>query len=92
MAWTNLRISYSDNPIIGYLYITTTQSKIISLKEAFAKAPLDVFFVDEAKLDDSLSFRTKETRNIDYKHFGYSNFNYGPLKEKFNFCFSRVFC
>ena len=42
-----VRNSYPNNPIIGYL------NKIISLREIIAKAPLDVFCVDEIKLDDS---------------------------------------
>ena len=42
-----VRNFYPNNPIIGYL------NKIISLREIIAKAPLDVFCVDEIKLDDS---------------------------------------
>ena len=45
--------SYPNNPIIGYLNTNTLQNKIISLREIIAKAPLDVFCVDETKLDDS---------------------------------------
>ena len=48
-----VRNSYTNNPIIGYLNINTLQNKIISLREIIAKVPLDVFCVDETKLDDS---------------------------------------
>ena len=48
-----IRNTYPNNPIIGYLNINTLQNKIISLREIIAKAPLDVFCVDETKLDDS---------------------------------------
>ena len=50
---TKVRKSYPNNPIIGYLNINTLQNKIISLREIIAKAPLDVFCVDETKLGDS---------------------------------------
>ena len=46
-----VRNSYPNNRIIGYLNINTLQNKIISLREIIAKAPLDVFCVDETKLD-----------------------------------------
>ena len=42
-----------NNPIIGYLNFNTLQNKVISLREIIAKTPLDVFCVDETKLDDS---------------------------------------
>ena len=48
-----VRNTYPNNPIIGYLNINTLQNKIISLREIIAKALLDVFCVDETKLDDS---------------------------------------
>ena len=48
-----VRNSYPNNPIIGYLNINTLQSKIISLREVIAKAPLDAFCIDETKLGDS---------------------------------------
>ena len=38
---------------MGYLNINTLRNKITSLREIIAKAPLDVFCVDETKLDDS---------------------------------------
>ena len=47
------RNSDPNNPIIGYLNINNLQNKIISLREIIEKAPLDVFCVDETKLDDS---------------------------------------
>ena len=48
-----VRNTYPNNPIIGYLNTNTLQNKIISLREIIAKAPLDVFCVDETNLDDS---------------------------------------
>ena len=48
-----IRNSCPNNPIIGYLDINTLQNKIISLRGIIAKALLDVFCVDETKLDDS---------------------------------------
>ena len=48
-----VRNSYPNNPVIGYLNISTLQNKIISLREIIAKAPFDVFCLDETKLDDS---------------------------------------
>ena len=48
-----VRKSYSRNPIIGYLNINTLQNKIVGLREMILKAPLDVFCIDETKLDDS---------------------------------------
>ena len=48
-----VRNSYPNNPIMGYLNINTLRNKITSLREIIAKAPLDVFCVDETKLDDS---------------------------------------
>ena len=48
-----VRNSYPNNPIIEYPNINILQNKIISLREIIAKAPLDVFCVDETKLDDS---------------------------------------
>ena len=49
-----VRNSYPNNFIIGYLNINTLQNKIISLsREIIAKAPLDVFCIDETKLDES---------------------------------------
>ena len=50
-----VRNSYPNNPIIGYLNIKTLQNKIISLGEIVAKAPLNVFCIDETKLDHSFS-------------------------------------
>ena len=52
-GWIKVRNSCPNNPIIGYLSIKTLQNKIISLRELIAKAPLDVFCIDETKLDDS---------------------------------------
>ena len=46
-----VRNSCPNNPIIEYLDINTLQNKIVSLRELIAKAPLDVFCVDETKLD-----------------------------------------
>ena len=49
-----VRNPYPNNLIIGYLNINTLQNKIISLsREIIAKAPLDVFCIDETKLDES---------------------------------------
>ena len=42
-----VRNLYPNHPIIGYLNINTLQNKIISLREIIAKAPLDVFCLDE---------------------------------------------
>ena len=49
-----VRNSYPNNPIIGYLHpkYQHPTGQIISLREIIAKAPLDVFCVDEIKLDD----------------------------------------
>ena len=48
-----VRNPYLNSLIIGYLNINTLQNKIINLREIIAKAPLDVFCVDETKLGDS---------------------------------------
>ena len=57
-----------NNPIIGYLNFNTLQNKVISLREIIAKTPLDVFCVDETKLDDSfplpLGSKLKRRRKV----------------------------
>ena len=66
--------SYPNNPIIGYLNTNTLQNKIISLREIIAKAPLDVFCVDETKLDDS----------IPNSQFILENFQFPPFRRDQN--------
>ena len=46
-----VRNSYPNNPIIGYPNINTLQNKTINLREIIAKTPLDVFCIDETKLN-----------------------------------------
>lgn len=49
----DLRNKYPYNPIIGYLNINSLRNKIIDLREVIKKAPLDIFCIDETKLDES---------------------------------------
>ena len=64
-----VRNSHPNNPIIGYLHINTLQNKIINLREIIAKAPLDVFCVDETKLDDSFPNSQFILENLQFPPF-----------------------
>ena len=64
-----VRNSYRNNPIIGYLNTNTLQNKIISLREIIAKVPLDVFCVDETKLDDSFPNSQFILKNVQFPPF-----------------------
>ena len=48
-----LRKNYSKNPILGYLNINSIRNKIIYLRELVSKAPIDIFCIDETKIDES---------------------------------------
>ena len=50
---SKLRSSYKNNPMIGYLNINSLKNKIIGVREMIAKSPLDIFCVDETKIDES---------------------------------------
>ena len=67
-----VRNSYPNNPIMGYLDINTLQNKIISLIEI--KAPLDVFCVDQTKLDNSFP----------NSQFILENFRFPPFRRYWN--------
>ena len=69
-GFIKVRNSYPYNTVIGYLNINTLQNKIISLREIIAKAPLDVFCLDETKLDDS--FRDSQ---FVLEHFQFPSFH-----------------
>ena len=69
-GFIKVRNSYPYKPVIGYLNINTLQNKIISLREIIAKAPLDVFCLDETKLDDS--FRDSQ---FVLEHFQFPSFH-----------------
>ena len=49
----NLRKAYQNNPLIGYININPLREKIVSLREILSKAPIDILYVDETKLDAS---------------------------------------
>ena len=49
----NLRKLYTNNPIIGYLNINSLKNKITQLREVSRKAPIDLFCINETKLDTS---------------------------------------
>ena len=49
----NLRKLYTNNPIIGYLNIDSLRNKITLLREVCRKAPIDLLYIDETKLDTS---------------------------------------
>ena len=40
---------YSKNPILGYLNINSPRNKIVSLRDAVAKGPIDILCIDETK-------------------------------------------
>ena len=40
---------YSKNPILGYLNINSPRNKIVSLRDAAAKGPIDILCIDETK-------------------------------------------
>ena len=65
-----VRNSYPNNPIIEYLNINTQQNKIVSLREIIAKTSLDVFCIDENKLDD----------NFPNSQFIFENFQFPPFR------------
>ena len=65
-----VRNPYLNSLIIGYLNINTLQNKIISLREIIAKAPLDVFCVDETKLGDSFPNSQFILENFQFPPFG----------------------
>ena len=69
-----VRNSYPNNPIKGYLNINSLQNKIISLREIIAKTPLDVFCVDETKLDNSFP----------NSQFILENFQFSPFRRDRN--------
>ena len=48
-----LRKNYSKNPILGYLNINSIRNKIIYLRKLVSKAPIDIFCIDETKIDES---------------------------------------
>ena len=48
-----LRNQYPDNPLIGYLNINSLSGKIDSIRNLVAKTSIDIFCVDETKLDCS---------------------------------------
>ena len=50
----NIRHTYPNNPMIGYLNIISLRNEIISLREIIYKTPLDILGVDETKLDENL--------------------------------------
>ena len=52
---TYLRKQYLTNPIIGYLNINTFHHKINGLRAIVKDAPLEIFCIDETKLDHSFS-------------------------------------
>ena len=47
-----LRLQYSSNPLITYLNINSLQNKVDTLREITKNFPLDIFCIDETKLDD----------------------------------------
>ena len=47
------RKTYERNPIIGYLNINSLRTKILNLKEILHKAPINIFCIDETKLDET---------------------------------------
>ena len=47
----NIRRTYPNNSIIGYLNINSLRNEIISLRD---KTTLDILGVDETKLDENL--------------------------------------
>ena len=65
---TNL---YPNIPIIKCLNINMLQNKIINLRETIAKAPLDVFFVHDTKVDDSFVFLNSQfaLENVPFSPF-----------------------
>ena len=64
-----VRNSNPNNPIIGYVNINTLQNKIISLRGIIAKVPLDVFCIDETKLDDSFPNSQFILENVQFPPF-----------------------
>ena len=52
-ALVKVKNDYPNNPMIGYLNINSLRNKIHSLRELVLLAPLDIFYIDETKLDDS---------------------------------------
>ena len=46
-----LRLQYSSNPLIAYLNINSLQNKADALREITKSFPLDVFSIDETKMD-----------------------------------------
>ena len=49
----NLRKTYQNNGLIGYIKIDSLTEKIISLREILSKASIDILWADETKLDGS---------------------------------------
>lgn len=48
-----VRKSYPNNLMIGYLNTDMVRHKMLNLFEVPAKAPLNIFCIDEMKLDQS---------------------------------------
>ena len=48
-------MQYSSNPLIAYFNINSLQNKVDAFREITKNFPLDIFCIDEPKLDDSFS-------------------------------------
>ena len=64
-----VRNSCPNNPTIGYLDINSLQNKMISLTEIIPKELLDVFYVDETKLDGSFPNSQFISENFQFPPF-----------------------
>ena len=60
---------------MGYLNINSIRNKIIYLRELISKAPIDIFCIDETKIDESfpnsqLFIENYESKNLESKNTG----------------------
>ena len=49
----DLHKHFPYNPLMGYININTLKEKVIPLRDVLSNAPIDVLWVDEAKLDSN---------------------------------------
>ena len=76
----NLRKSYINNLIIGYLNINSLRNKIPQLRYVFRKAPINLLCVDETKLDASFPDVQFYIEGYEYPPFMRDRKKYGEAK------------